>query len=49
MIVDQNDFGSVSAFVTKFEQTHDRLDVLVLNAAVGALDFEKSKDGWETS
>jgi NAD(P)-dependent dehydrogenase (short-subunit alcohol dehydrogenase family) len=48
MTLDQADFASVSTFVTEFEQSFERLDVLIANAGIGRHPYEKTKDGWET-
>jgi retinol dehydrogenase-12 len=49
MILDLSMFASVSSFVEAFEQSHDRLDILVCNAAIGTSKYHKSPDGWETT
>jgi NAD(P)-dependent dehydrogenase (short-subunit alcohol dehydrogenase family) len=49
MILDMGDFASVSSFVTAFEEKHDRLDVLVCNAGIFASEYDKTKDGWEST
>jgi NAD(P)-dependent dehydrogenase (short-subunit alcohol dehydrogenase family) len=49
LLVDMNDFASVSAFATAFQEKYDRLDILVCNAAVVNDTWEQSKDGWEAS
>jgi retinol dehydrogenase 12 len=49
MILDLGDFASVSSFVTAFEKDHDRLDVLVCNAGVGTLEYDATKNGWEST
>jgi retinol dehydrogenase 12 len=49
MILDLGDFASVSSFASAFEKEHDRLDVLVCNAAVGTFEYETTKDGWEST
>ncbi|KAJ7167394.1 hypothetical protein C8R43DRAFT_1061015 [Mycena crocata] len=48
-IIDLSDFDSVKAFADKFERDGGRLDILVENAAVGAMSYYPSKDGYETS
>ncbi|KAJ6595764.1 hypothetical protein DFH09DRAFT_1259000 [Mycena vulgaris] len=47
--IDLADFASVKQFADKFEQDGGRLDILVENAAIAALSYEPTKDGWETS
>ncbi|KAF9526086.1 NAD(P)-binding protein [Crepidotus variabilis] len=49
-LVDLTTFASVNAFVEKFNAEVDRLDILVLNAAIMAqADYPTTKDGWEMS
>jgi len=48
-IVDLADFASVKQFADKFDREGGRLDILVENAAVAVLDYESTKDGWETT
>ncbi|KAJ7160935.1 hypothetical protein C8R46DRAFT_1106009 [Mycena filopes] len=47
-IVDLADFASVTGFADKFEQDGGRLDLLIENAAVSALKYAPTVDGWET-
>ena len=47
-LVDQADFSSVKSFADKFEVQGGRLDYLILNAAIATLNYEPTKDGWET-
>jgi retinol dehydrogenase-12 len=49
MILDMSTFASVQTFVDAFEAAHERLDILVLNAAVAMLSYEASADGWEST
>jgi retinol dehydrogenase 12 len=49
MILDMGDFASVSSFVSTFEKEHDRLDVLVCNAAVATFDYGVTTNGWEST
>jgi retinol dehydrogenase-12 len=49
MKLDNADFASVSAFATEFKKEHDRLDVLVANAAIAASKHEITKDGFEST
>ncbi|KAJ7160952.1 hypothetical protein C8R46DRAFT_1284743 [Mycena filopes] len=48
-LVDLADFASVTRFADKFAQDSGRLDILVANAAVAALKYSGTSDGWETS
>lgn len=41
--LDLADFDSVAAFVNTFKEKHNKLNVLVNNAGLGMLPFQKSK------
>ncbi|KAG8215354.1 hypothetical protein J3R82DRAFT_8951 [Butyriboletus roseoflavus] len=47
--VDLADFSSVTSFSERFQRECDRLDILVMNAAVGAMEYQETVDGWESS
>lgn len=47
-IVDLADFASVKSFVDRALKDLERLDILVLNAAVVSPKYSATKDGWET-
>lgn len=46
--LDLADLASVAAFVDSFRGEHDRLDLLVNNAGLMAVDESRTKDGFET-
>ncbi|TFK22499.1 NAD(P)-binding protein [Coprinopsis marcescibilis] len=46
-IVDLSKFSSVKDFVVRVEKEEDRLDVLVANAGVLAMEHNVTEDGWE--
>ncbi|KAK2467571.1 hypothetical protein APHAL10511_000426 [Amanita phalloides] len=48
-LVDQADFSSVKAFADKFLKEEDRLDCLMLNAAIAVVEYNSTGDGWESS
>lgn len=48
MPLDLADLSSVAAFTSKFRSEHDRLDLLVNNAGVMAVDKSRTVDGFET-
>jgi NAD(P)-dependent dehydrogenase (short-subunit alcohol dehydrogenase family) len=48
MLADLSDFASIAAFATSFQQTYNRLDVLVCNAGIVTESYETTKDGWES-
>lgn len=45
--LDLSSLGSVRAFARKFEEGHERLDILMNNAGVMALPYRKTADGFE--
>ncbi|KAK2459322.1 hypothetical protein APHAL10511_008677 [Amanita phalloides] len=47
-LVDQADFSSVKAFADKFLKEEDRLDCLMLNAAIAIQGYTSTTDGWES-
>jgi NAD(P)-dependent dehydrogenase (short-subunit alcohol dehydrogenase family) len=47
MLLDVGDLASVRSFADAFGQRYERLDVLVLNAGVKAVNYGESKDGFE--
>jgi retinol dehydrogenase-12 len=47
LLIDMATFASVSTFVDEFEKTHDRLDILMLNAGVALFEYQVSKEGFE--
>jgi len=47
--VDLADFGSVVEFAAKFEQEEEWLDILVYNAGIATVQYEATKDGWEST
>lgn len=47
--VDLADFASVTSFAERFHRQCDRLDILVMNAAIVAKEYEETVDGWESS
>ncbi|KAF8549693.1 NAD(P)-binding protein [Imleria badia] len=47
--VDLADFASVTSFGERFQRECDRLDILVMNAGVLAMEYEATVDGWESS
>jgi NAD(P)-dependent dehydrogenase (short-subunit alcohol dehydrogenase family) len=48
-LVDLSSFESVTSFADAFEAEHERLDILVCNAAVYTEDYEASADGHEST
>ncbi|KAF9069756.1 hypothetical protein BDP27DRAFT_672815 [Rhodocollybia butyracea] len=48
MALDLGDFSSISEFATQAQNTLDRLDILVENAAIGTSTYAVTNDGWET-
>lgn len=46
--LDLADLGSVAGFADSFSNQHERLDLLVNNAGLMALDESRSKEGFET-
>lgn len=49
-VLDQSSFSSVSAFVDKLEaEPYGRVDILLANAGLNALEYVRTKDGWENS
>jgi NAD(P)-dependent dehydrogenase (short-subunit alcohol dehydrogenase family) len=47
-LIDLSRFASVQAFATRFEQDGGRLDILVMNAAVGPVRaYHASPEGYE--
>ena len=46
--VDLADFASVTSFAERLQRECDRLDILVMNAAILAKEYEETVDGWET-
>ncbi|KAJ6511995.1 hypothetical protein C8R47DRAFT_1291601 [Mycena vitilis] len=48
-IIDLGSFESVRQFVDKFERDGGRLDILVENAAIDAIKYKATEDGWESS
>jgi NAD(P)-dependent dehydrogenase (short-subunit alcohol dehydrogenase family) len=49
MKLDNADFASVSAFATEFKKEHDKLDVLIANAAIGSGNHETTIDVFEST
>jgi len=47
--LDQASFKSIKAFVSKFLQENDRLDLVLENAAVAPEKYEVTGDNWEQS
>ena len=47
--MDLSRFSSVKEFAEKLEKDGGRLDILVLNAAIAALVYEETSNGWESS
>lgn len=47
MLLDVGDLASVRSFASAFGERFERLDVLVLNAGVKAVNYGESKDGFE--
>ncbi|KIJ13031.1 hypothetical protein PAXINDRAFT_170916 [Paxillus involutus ATCC 200175] len=47
--VDLADFASVKSFAERFQRECQRLDILVMNAAILARSYEATVDGWESS
>jgi retinol dehydrogenase-12 len=48
MILDMSTFAAVARFSDEFERTHARLDILVCNAGISNLDYERFPDGYES-
>ncbi|KAJ7139182.1 short-chain dehydrogenase [Mycena epipterygia] len=48
-IIDLANFSSVKQFADKFERDGGRLDILVENAALGAMKYRPTSDGWESA
>ncbi|EIW75019.1 short-chain dehydrogenase [Coniophora puteana RWD-64-598 SS2] len=48
-LIDLSSFASVKAFADRFEREGGPLDILVMNAAVLPVKYEKSEDGWENA
>jgi protochlorophyllide reductase len=46
--LDLADLASVASFATSFHRTHDRLDLLINNAGLMAVDQSRTADGFET-
>ncbi|KAF5372619.1 hypothetical protein D9758_005246 [Tetrapyrgos nigripes] len=46
--MDQGNFSTVKAFADRAEKELDRIDYLVLNAAVATYQYNATVDGWET-
>ena len=47
-IVDLADFSSVTRFAERFQRECDRLDILIMNAAILPWGYEETVDGWES-
>jgi len=47
--VDLADFASVTSFAERFQRESERLDILVMNAAILTKEYEEAVDGWESS
>lgn len=47
MSLDLSDLSSVHAFAQAYTQKHDKLDMLINNAGVMALPYQKTSDGFE--
>ncbi|KAG9310805.1 hypothetical protein JVU11DRAFT_8657 [Chiua virens] len=45
--VDLADFSSVASFAERFHRECDRLDILVMNAAMAPTKYKETSDGWE--
>jgi NAD(P)-dependent dehydrogenase (short-subunit alcohol dehydrogenase family) len=48
MLLDLGDLSSISAFVQRFSEAHEQLDVLVNNAGIMATPYRTTKDGFES-
>ena len=46
--VDLADFASVTSSTERFHRQCDRLEILVMNAAILTKEYEETIDGWET-
>ena len=47
--VDLANFSSIRAFVDRFEKDSEgRLDLLVMNSGITAVQFSQTTDGWES-
>lgn len=47
-MVDLAEFSSVRTFVDRALRDLERLDILMLNAAISSEKYTATKDGWET-
>ncbi|KAJ3570465.1 hypothetical protein NP233_g4385 [Leucocoprinus birnbaumii] len=48
-LIDLTDFSSVQTFADRALNELERLDIIVMNAAIGSRKYNTTKDGWETS
>lgn len=48
-LIDLAEFASVKAFADRALKELERLDIIVLNAALGTHNYSTTKDGWESS